>query len=526
MANDSQHLRNAFLALGTMAVYLVLEKVSFINNLQELNITPWSPQPAIVVALVALYGRGWLPWVFATVLTAELVVRQQRVPLEAAVMLSAILTCGYAWIAWLLRIRLAIALDLASRRDVLRLAAAVALGAGCTGTIYIGALCAGGFLAWELYPHALFRFWIGDCIGMLVTLPLLLFLADANRRRELWMLAMRRDVLLQIASVVAVLLFVFTHGDDEELRQFYLVFLPLIWIAARHGLAAAVPTVAIIQTGILISAEVNDFNALTAIQLQTRLFSVTLTGLFLGVTVDELRLASERLARARQMTVVSEMAAAMAHELNQPLTALSTYADAVGVLVQADRIANASTLADTAERIRRVATRSADIVQKFRSMAAQSLDRMRATDLREVVAAAIAELRETQERANATIDLQAPPDLPLVDMDRERMQFVFRNLLANALDAVQSRPEGERAIRVSVVRHGRSEVEVTVVDSGSGIDASMAERIFEPFHTGKAKGMGLGLAVCRSIVESHEGRIWAEPGSSGRIRVRLRAEDR
>jgi two-component system sensor kinase FixL len=508
------------IAIGFFALYLLLDQLSFIHPLEELNITPWNPQPALAVTLLVLYGQRWIGWLFVTVFAAEFVVRALPVPFPSALVLSVILTCGYAGIAWLLRGPFDIALDLTSRKDVLYLATAVVLGAGAAGMVYIGALCLGNFIAWSDYSQALLRFWIGDSIGMLVALPLLLLLANPRRRQELWTLVKQTEVRLEIALVVATLLLVFAKGELEQFKFFYLLFLPLIWIAARHGLAGAIGAVAVIQAGIFVSVLINDPATVTVIELQSLLLALILTGLFLGVTVDEWRFASERLARTQQLTVAGEMATALAHELNQPLTALSTYADAIGLLVR--RASGADTpLIETAERIKRMANRSADIVARFRDLASTCASKAERIPIAAPLQAAIEATREHATEVGANIDVQLAADLPPLELDRERIAFVFQNLIANALDAIQDGSDAARKVEIRIRRDGRNHLAITVHDSGSGIRTELSDKVFEPFYSGKAKGMGLGLAISRSIIESHAGRIWAEPAAHGIFHIRL-----
>jgi signal transduction histidine kinase len=511
----------SFLLAAAFAVgFVALDRISFIHTLQALNITPWNPQPALAIALIALRGYRWIAPVFVAVLAAEIVVRGLPVSLGYAMLLSAILACGYATVAWLLRGPLAVTFDLRRRKDLLNLAAGVVAGAGVTGLVFVGALCLGAVIPWSYYVDAVFRFWLGDTIGVLVTLPLLLLLADFSRRRELAALLRSREALLQLGLVATLLIVVFAMGEEEQFKFFYLLFLPLIWIAARHGLAAAVGAVALIQVGIIVCVIVNDNETVTVIETQILLLALAVTGFLLGVTVDEWRFASERLARARQLTVASEMATALAHELNQPLTALSTYADAIRLLVGA-RQGEAAPLIDAAERIQRVAARSADIVARLRSLGSTCPGRLERISLEEPLQAGIAAVAERTQRLGAVVNVSRPDVTPPVLIDRDRIAFVFQNLLANSLDAIEQSRNAERTIAITLRREGTTQIAVTVRDSGAGVRPDMTERIFEPFYSGKAKGMGLGLALSRSIVESHGGRLWPEPAGHGVFQLRL-----
>jgi two-component system sensor kinase FixL len=219
---------------------------------------------------------------------------------------------------------------------------------------------------------------------------------------------------------------------------------------------------------------------------------------------------------------VGEMATALAHELNQPLTALSTYADAIRLLAR-NHGAEQLPLVQTADSIRRVATRCADIVARFRAAAPGRAGGSRPVRLEETLRAAIDAVGERAERIGATIDFDCHEPLPELTLDPDRICLAFRNVLANALDAARERTDRPPRVAIEVRREGREHVVVTVRDSGRGVPLDMIERIFEPFYSGKAQGMGLGLAVSRSIVESHGGRLWAEPGDTGVFHFRLPA---
>lgn len=510
------------LRLGLLfaAGYFLLDRVSFIYPLHEFNITPWDPQPALAIALLYLRGWRWLPWIFATVLFSEFLSRDVPVPLATSVMLTGVLVGGHALVAWAMRGPLEVAPQLGTRQDLIHLAAAVVVGSGVNGLCYVLVLSLGDHLAWTLFGSALFRYWLGDAIGLLVTLPLLLFLAEPQRRSELHQLARTRATALPFLLVVAVLVVVFVQDEPQQYKYFYLLFLPIIWIAARYGLAGALGAVAMIQAGIVVAVVSSEHEIIEVLELQTLLLCLVLTGLVLGAAVDEWRDASQRLARASQLTAIGEMATALAHELNQPLTALSTYSDAMRLLAAADRI-ETGRIVETAERIRRVATRSADIVARFRALAPNRGASAERTSLAEVVQSAIDALQEYVQRSGAQVSVEAAPDLPTLPMDRERMGFVFQNLVANALDASASRAGQPPAVSIALRRDGRNHIRATITDSGPGIPVEMTQRIFEPFFTEKPQGMGLGLAICRSVVESHGGRLWAESATHGVLHVRL-----
>jgi two-component system, LuxR family, sensor kinase FixL len=520
MIDIARCMQTAQLAIAFSTGYLLLDQISFIYPLQEFNITPWDPQPALAVALIYFKGRRWVPWIFLTVLVSEILVRDIQVPLIGGFILPGLLTCGYGLIAALLRGPFAISIDLSSRKDILNLASTISIGAAAAGVLYVLALCLAGLLAWDQFAEALFRFWLGDSIGMLVTLPLLLLLVEPSRRQELLALARNRSAALPFLLVIATLFTVFAREEAEQVKFFYLLFLPIIWIAARLGLAGALVAVGVIQLGIVITVVSVDHETIAVFDLQTLLLALVLTGLFLGVTVDEWRFASQRLARAQELSAVGEMATALAHELNQPLTALSTYADAIRLLARSAQAAGGPLVA-TADRIRRVATRCADIVARFRALAPAGASQMQPTGIEEPLRAAVEALQERVERVGADIELSIDEDIPHLNVNRERISLALRNLIANALEAASERREVTPKIQIEVRRESRNHILLTFRDTGRGVPRAMIDKIFEPFYSGKSQGMGLGLAVSRSIVESHGGRLWVEPADCGIVCMRL-----
>jgi two-component system, LuxR family, sensor kinase FixL len=214
------------------------------------------------------------------------------------------------------------------------------------------------------------------------------------------------------------------------------------------------------------------------------------------------------------------MAAAVAHELNQPLTALSAYAASVRLLLESSGIHN-QVLLDTADKIRRSAVRAADIVSRFRGLLATGEPTLLPTAISGPAWDAICSCKERADMAGIRLTLDAPPALPLVRTDPARIEIVFRNLIGNAIDSVERTATTSRLVSVTIERDGSSYLVMTISDSGRGIPATCAERVFEPFFSETPSGMGLGLALSRAIVERNGGRLWAEPGNHGIFKFSL-----
>lgn len=481
----------------------------------QFNITPWNPQPALAIALLMLYGQRWLPAVLLAVVATEQVIRDTPAPFFVDLLVAIVLSLCYGAIARLLA-RADGPAPLDSTHDVLRLIGGVVLGVLVTGILYVGALVAAGVGPLAFFPEALLRFWIGDSVGILVFLPLVLMLADPARRARLVALLCRPEALAQAVSVIVMLLFVFWQNLVDHTKFFYLLFLPLAWIAARGGLTGGAVAALLIQTGIIVAVHFTAQSAFTVFELQTFLIALTIMGLFLGVTVDERARAEAALHDSQKLAAAGQMAGALAHELSQPLTALANYARAGQLLVAAGP-AERPRLADTMDKLVAESRRAADVVRRLRDFLLHGAMRIEALRLDALVTRVVAGLRGSATAAGVELRLDLAPDVPIVRADALQLEIVLRNLLRNAIEAAESasgsRGDTDRSrvcyveLRLTADAH---KAVLRIADSGAGIHADRTERIFEPFASTKASGMGMGLAVSRAIVMAHQGSLRAE----------------
>jgi C4-dicarboxylate-specific signal transduction histidine kinase len=225
----------------------------------------------------------------------------------------------------------------------------------------------------------------------------------------------------------------------------------------------------------------------------------------------ELRLARESLARASQAASLAELSAAIAHEVNQPLAAVIANSNACQRWLSASP-PNLDRANKTVERIIHNANTAADIVSHIRALFKHSVETRASTMLDSVIVDAHALMAEEAIRRRIRMEVEVENDLPPVALDRVQVQQVLVNLIRNGMDAMDAISD-DRVLGVRVHRRG-DEIRVDVNDRGQGVE--FPERVFEPFFTTKQHGMGMGLAISRSIVEAHGGRLWAEnSGSQG-----------
>jgi two-component system sensor kinase FixL len=434
----------------------------------------------------------------------------------------------------------------------------------------------------------------------------------------------------------------------HPLELFYLLFLPLIWIAMRHGLPAASWAVLVIQTGLIAGLEIQSHSELTLRAFQLLMFALAATGLLLGAVVSDRRRLSlalidsaarctailntaqdgvltidaqgaiqsinqavERLfsrasraligqdvselvdagpdllhrlrraarlpvaeasaweldarradggtfpielsvgrvdllgaeqytlvirditsrrnqeARAREhqaelahvsrVSLAGEMAAGLAHELSQPLTAISAYARGCLRLL-AGPAPEPTLLHEGMAEVVQQAERAGNVLDGLREFVRGGECQRAVIDMQPVIEAAIGLARIEAMQQGVEIGAHINPGLPAVLADRIQIEQVLLNLLRNAMDAMDAANTERRSIVVEARHHRRRAVEISVADSGPGVAAEVTDTIFEPFVTTKALGMGMGLSISRSIVESHGGRLFlAQNIGSGAI---------
>lgn len=233
--------------------------------------------------------------------------------------------------------------------------------------------------------------------------------------------------------------------------------------------------------------------------------------------VTQRRLSEEALASARselakvaRMTSLGVLTASVAHEVNQPLSGIMTNASTCLRMLSADP-PNVEGARETARRTIRDGNRASDVITRLRTLFSKKEPSLEPMDLnqaaREVVSLSLGELR--RHRVNLRQDLAE--DLPLVTGDRIQLQQVILNLLRNAADAMSNVNDRPRDMLVTTESDEGSLVRLSVKDAGIGFEPQAADQLFQAFYTTKNDGMGIGLSISRSIIEAHQGRLWATP---------------
>jgi C4-dicarboxylate-specific signal transduction histidine kinase len=228
-----------------------------------------------------------------------------------------------------------------------------------------------------------------------------------------------------------------------------------------------------------------------------------------GESERRYREAQMELAHANRVATVGQLTASIAHEINQPIGATVTNAQAALRWLRAEP-PDLEALGRALDRIVRDGNRAGGIVPRIRALIQKAPPRMEGLVINDAILEIIALTRSEVTKQGIMLRTQLAEGLPDIQGDRVQLQQVVLNLFVNAIEAMSQTGDGTRDLFISSAPDGSDGVQVTVRDSGAGFAPGILERVFDPFYTTKSTGLGMGLSICRSIINAHGGRLWAE----------------
>ena len=619
-------------ALGIAAIFIVcyvlLGWATRSYLVRPFAITPWNPTAGLALALLLVFGARYWPALLMASLINNLLAR--GIPPWPFIQLLApiAVTVGYAGMAVVLR-RLGFRIEFDRLRDVSALIAVATIGTLLVAIVFVSVIRLNNSMPATEFQTIVVRSWIGHLIGIVVNTPLLLMLANWTRLGRTLRQWPPAEIAAQMCAVIFTLWIVFGPPWNDPYKLFYLLFLPLIWIAMRRAIVGAIFGVAVTQFGLIVAVLHSDHSGgLMVTEFQFMMLALAVTGLFLGmvvtesrgtrdaldesdsrlraivsiapdsiITVDqqgaiisanpaaerifgyaagqlvgklvyevlpdfdrvmrsgetgelagvrrdgsrfpaelsvgateseapELRIAVTRditrrktmerqlaekqdeLGRAARLVAAGEMAAALAHELHQPLSAIRSYA-------RASQLLQNTAGGDLPRKIEHEAARAAEVVQRLRDFFRGGSSKLESISVERLIEGSVAPLYEESIKQSIALSTTIACRNVELLIDRVQIEAVIHSLVGNAMDAIAGAGQGKRNIQVAAIELDSGWVRLSVVDSGPGISSDIADRLFEPFATTKLTGTGMGLAMSRSLVEAHDGKLWAEPGAAG-----------
>ena len=241
-------------------------------------------------------------------------------------------------------------------------------------------------------------------------------------------------------------------------------------------------------------------------------------------TESRLQELQSELVHISRLTAMGEMASTLAHELNQPLSAISNYLKGSRRLLEANTDERSSMMRDALDKAAEQALRAGQIIRRLRDFVARGESERRVENITKLVEEASALALVGAKDQAIRVRFRFDPSVELVLADKIQIQQVLLNLMRNAVEAMQD--SAKRELLLAAAPAENDMVRVTVADTGSGIAPDVASQLFQPFVTTKQQGMGVGLSICRTIVESHGGQIWAEPNPGGGTVFQFHAQKR
>ncbi|MDP1701326.1 MAG: MASE1 domain-containing protein [Aestuariivirga sp.] len=521
--------RQAALHVAFFLAYVLLFRISYIFQISDLRSTPWNPEAGLAVVSGIVLGWSSLPVIFLASLASKLTnpsILTLGWEIVAAVS-NALIFAGSA--AAMRKFLPSLQTTTTASIVLFIIYAAIVTLASAISRLVIAAL------ALNISPVYLINYTmtlsVGNVVGVLTIVPLF-FVASPVRG---WIRYFAGFTLFHWISTLAILLtsfIVFGLQDTDKFKFFYLVFLPVLVFAIRDGFMGAAFSILLSDTAMIAILLWRVSEPSIATELQVLMISLSATGLVLGATISErrrisleleesharLRDSQAALLQASRLSLASEMAAALAHEINQPLSSIRSFIRAARRKLDKGRVKHAELKSDIDAAVKEVDV-AASLIRETRKFLERGDVTKEKLNLRQLLLTCSDLIGPELGASRISWDLRLPEKLPQVMGNAMQIQQVVLNLVRNAKESILEGRGKARNIKLDVSLDSRpGYVEIAVTDSGAGILPEVKAMLFKPLKSSKDNGLGLGLSLSNTIISSHGGDIWYDESVSSGAR--------
>jgi two-component system, LuxR family, sensor kinase FixL len=505
--------RPAYWLIGASFVvgYLVVEIATRVYQLDGLGITLWGPTAGISLVFLLTAGLSYAPFILVAAVLSDFFVYDGPKGFLASIGTGLVLAGGFAGLALILRKRWTTVRPRVA--DVAALLVLVPIGVFIISILYCSILLAAGLVSPWRFLLAARNLWIGDTLGIITILPAAAVVQHVALGK--WYARSRADIFAAAAAVAMIggaLWLIFGVQASNEYQFFYLLFLPIVWIAMRWGYAGVALALLIVHVILVGTATYLGYAAYDFIAFQMLMLVLSGTGLLLGVAITEGRFAQEHsriqqqdLARASRQALIGATGTAIAHEISQPLASATTYLHVARRKLRSPGH-DPKSVEEALEQAQAEARRARETLERVRDYVSSGRLDLTEVDVEALVHRLAGLMASDAKARGVSIEISGGHHLPAVRGDRIQLEQLILNLLSNAVDAAAEVPDTRGQVRLRIAQR-RDQIEILVEDNGPGIEPGIADRMFEPFETSKRKGMGLGLTLVRQICDAHDGKI-------------------
>lgn len=523
-------------AVVIVSLYLALEWLSYLHVYKGIPVTPWNPGLGLIFGLAVLRGPVHTLLLGVGIVLADIFILKVAIAPELVAAIAVVAAGGYALAAWILRQKLRLNRALPRLRDVVLLVLVAIIAALIVDLFTAGLLMTEETIEQNDFFATFLPLFIGDAIGIAVFAPIVLRLAARIGAAERLGDILPGPSLVAIAGcIVLVIVLLQLALGTQGMRYLFVLFIPAVFAGVREGIDGACFGLAAVQLGLVSVFHVTGQDLPTFIEVQSQMLVLTITGLIVGSIVTERQAiaaaagaVAERLkeleaeaAQAARANIAEGMSSALAHEINQPITAVRALARSAQHLLGSEQPDLDRAKRNLAELIAQV-DHAGQIVRRMREFLRRGRPHISTLVIDMVLRNAVTLIATDAGRNGVDIVIRHEPDLPPMFGDKTQIEQVLLNLMRNSLDALTEMRRSDGLIEIGAVLGQTSgTVEFFVRDNGPGIPAGQIDRLFDPLVSMKRHGLGLGLAICATIVQNHRGKLWLAGSRPGNTEFRF-----